>query len=179
MPLNNMTNLISTDGLTWSPKPTSVTNQLEAITYANGIYLALAAGSSQSWLASSVDGTNWFQYPQPLPTSSFMGNYNNIFATDGSRLVLLDNLYGVFPNSTNYARICYPLVGVRLTNSPPRSLAISGLVGRNYQIQSSDSLGVTASWSTNANFQLTNTPYVWSDSTATNSARFYRGVLMP
>jgi len=71
------------------------------------------------------------------------------------------------------------LVGIQPTNSQFSNVLVSGLIGRNYQIQSSDTLGTTANWRTNASFQLTNTPYVWSDSTATNSARFYRGVLMP
>jgi len=186
VPLNNQTNLISTDGINWSPNLTGLTNQLGTITYANGIYLSLLYSTNQIptgqiFLATSVDTTNWTQYSQPLPNSYYSTRYDNMLATDGSRLVVLDNFTTGAPHyySTNYARVCYPLVGVRLTNNPARSLAISGLVGRNYQIQSSDSLGAAANWRTNAILQLANTPYVWSDSTATNSARFYRGVLMP
>jgi hypothetical protein len=62
----------------------------------------------------------------------------------------------------------------------PSPVALSGLVGRNYQIQSADMLTAGANtWRTNATLQLTNTPIVWTDATATNSARFYRGVLLP
>jgi len=72
------------------------------------------------------------------------------------------------------------LVGIRTTNTPASSLAISGLVGRNYQIQSADVLPAGSNnWRTNLTLQLTNTPYFWNDNTATNSARFYRGVLLP
>ena len=67
-----------------------------------------------------------------------------------------------------------------MTNNPTPKVALSGLVGRNYQIKSVDALTIGSSnWRTNATLQLTNTPYVWTDSTATNSARFYRGVLLP
>jgi hypothetical protein len=67
-----------------------------------------------------------------------------------------------------------------MTNNPSPKIAISGLVGRNYQIQSADVLTAGSNnWRTNAALQLTNTPYVWADTTATNSVRFYRGVLLP
>jgi len=57
-------------------------------------------------------------------------------------------------------------------------VVLTGLAGRNYQIQSASNLGASANWQTNATLQLTNTPYLWSDS-STNAARFYRAVLMP
>jgi len=66
-----------------------------------------------------------------------------------------------------------------MTNNPTPKVAISGLVGRNYQIQSTDALGAGNNWRTNAMIQLTNTPSIWIDVNATNSARFYRGVLLP
>jgi len=78
-----------------------------------------------------------------------------------------------------YALLSDPLVSIRMTNNPPSKVVLSGLVGRNYQIQSADALGAGSNWRTNATMQLTNTPLVWTDSTATNSARFYRGVLLP
>ena len=162
VPLNNKTNLISADGVNWTTKLTGLTNQLMAITYAHGIYMSPVwfsqNGTNQSGLATSADGTNWFQYPQPLPANQSMGGFNNIVATDGSRLVLLDYYYPQsFNGVTNYAKICYPLVGVRLTNSPAKSLALSGLVGRNYQIQSIDALNA-GNWRTNLTLQLPNTP---------------------
>jgi hypothetical protein len=98
-------------------------------------------------------------------------------ATDGTRLIACSALGNVSFNS--YIRDSGPLAGIRFTNNPARGIALSGLVGRSYQIQSTDALDASSNWRTNATFQLTNTPYVWPDTTATNSARFYRGVLLP
>jgi hypothetical protein len=67
-----------------------------------------------------------------------------------------------------------------MTNTPSLKVAISGLVGRNYQIQSTENLKAASSnWRTNITMQLTNTPFVWTDPTPTNTARLYRGVLLP
>jgi hypothetical protein len=71
------------------------------------------------------------------------------------------------------------LSGIRFTNNPSRRIALSGLVGRNYQIQSTDALGASSNWRTNATLQMTNAAIVWTDNTATNLSRFYRTVLLP
>jgi len=84
-----------------------------------------------------------------------------------------------YPYANSFVYTSGPLVGVGMNNNLTPNVTISGLVGRKYQIQSSDALGVENNWRTNATFQLTNTPIVWTDSTATNSARFYRGILLP
>lgn len=168
VPLNSKTNLISTDGVNWSLQPTGLTNQLGKITYANGIFLA----RSGNFVTTSVDGTNWFQYPQTIP--------GNEVATDGSRLVTIGSVIVDFNFHWNsFAYLSDVLVVTRQTNGQPSKVVLSGLVGRNYQIQSADALGGANSWRTNTTLQLTNTPFVWTDSPATNAARFYRGVLLP
>jgi hypothetical protein len=182
VPLNSNTNLVSMDGINWSMQNTGLTNQLGRVTYASGLFLAC----SGNYLATSSNGTNWFQYPKPLP-GNLIGPFEYVtnsakIATDGSHLVTIGEIY-LYPSSYNYNGYIYTsdvLVGVRMTNNPTPKVALSGLVGRNYQIKSVDALTIGASnWRTNATLQLTNTPYVWTDSTATNSARFYRGVLLP
>ena len=183
VPLNNKTNLLSYDGLNWSQQATGLTNMLGAVTYGNGIYMAQCGiARAGSYLATSVDGTNWFQYPKLLPNSSTVGDTSDFdvsAATDGTRLVT-----GSAVTSTNYfynsfIYTCDPLVSARMTNAPSPKVAISGLVGRNYQIQSADALGGANSWRTNITLQLTNTPYIWTDTTATNAVRLYRSVLLP
>jgi len=175
VPLNNKTNLLSDDGWDWSLNSTGLTNMLGAVTYGNGTYMAQCGfSSSGSYLATSTDGTNWFQYEKPLPNHSSL---DVSLATDGTRLVAVGATGSVFYNGFIYTSD--PLVGIRMTNNPSPNIAISGLVGRKYQIQSTDALGGGNSWRTNATLQLTNTPYIWTDTTATNSARFYRGVLLP
>jgi hypothetical protein len=184
VPLNNKTDLISVDGVNWSLQATGLTNQLGVVTYGNGLFMA-QCGISQagSYLATSTDGTNWFQYAKPLP------NYCAIFdtsdfdvsvATDGIRLVAGGAILTNYYNYNGFIYASDPLVAIRMTNNPSPKVALSGLVGRNYQIQSADELNASLdAWRTNVVLQLPNTPYVWTDGTATNSKRFYRGVLLP
>jgi len=178
VPLNSKTNLLSVDGINWSLQATGLTNMLGAVTYGNGLFMAQAG----VYLATSMDGTNWFQYAKPLPNYSTSG-YDVSLATDGTRLFAVGAIYtnAGFPNAYNgFVYASDALVGVRMTNNPTPKIALSGLVGRNYQIQSADALAVSSNnWRTNATLQLTNTPFVWTDATAPKTARFYRGVLLP
>lgn len=172
VPLNNHTNLLSADGINWTAKLTGLTNMLGKVTYGHGIFMAECGVS----FATSADGTNWFNYAKPLPNSNTSG-YDDSLATDGSHLVAVGAVG--YPYANSFVYTSGPLVGVGMTNNPPPNVAISGLVGRKYQIQSSDALDAGNIWGTSAMFQLTNTPMAWTDNTATNSARFYRGVLLP
>lgn len=182
VPLNNKTNLLSVDGINWSQQSTGLTNMLGAVTYGNGIFMAQSGiARSGSYLATSTDGTNWFQYAKPLPNYCPIpdtADFDVSVATDGTRLVTGSATGSFYYNG--YIYTSDPLVGIGLTNNPSRKIAISGLVGRNYQIQSADILtSGSINWRTNATLQLTNTPYVWTDATATNSQRFYRAALLP
>lgn len=182
VPLNNKTNLLSVDGINWSLNVTGLTNILGVVTYGNGLFMAQCGISrSGSYLATSTDGTNWFQYAKLLPNYCPIPDTADIdvsLATDGTRLVTGSATGSFYYNGFIYTSD--PLVCIRMTNNPPSKVAISGLVGRNYQIQSVDVLTAGSNnWRTNATMQLTNTPYVWTDTTATNPTRFYRGVLLP
>jgi len=165
------TNLISSDGITWAPIPTSINNKLEKVFYAQGLYMARAG----SFLATSTDGTNWIQYPQPLPGTGL--------ATDGARLVTV----GKFPDYSNiyYDGFIYysdPLVGLRIAKSWPPQVVLSGIAGRFYRIESTDTLSNTGpiTWDSRLTVQLTNSTFFWTDGTAANSShRFYRAVLLP
>jgi hypothetical protein len=57
------------------------------------------------------------------------------------------------------------------------SLAVSGFVGRDYQVQSKDEL--TSEWAVRTNFTLTVSPQTWNDPTSSTSNRFYRAALLP
>ncbi len=189
VPLNEKTNLLSVDGINWNPKATGLTNLLGAVTYGNGIFMAQCGiASSGSYLATSTDGTNWFQYVKKLPNFCAIGdapNYDVSLATDGIRLVTVGAGYqspnSFNPNSFNgFIYTADVLGGIRMTNAPTPKVALSGLVGRRYQILSTDALPAGSNnWHTNATLQLTNTLYMWTDATATNPARFYRGALLP
>jgi hypothetical protein len=184
VPLNNKTNLLSADGINWSQKATGLTNTLGTVTYSHGLYLAQSGiSSSGSYLASSSDGTNWFQYSKLLPNSCAIydtSDFDVSVATDGTRLITGSSSMGSsFTGFNSFVYASAPLAGIRQTNGNPMKVAISGLVGGIYQIQSTDALGAGSNWRTNLTLQLTNTPFVWTDSTATNSARFYRAVWSP
>ena len=182
-PLNNNANLLSTDGVSWSAIATGLTNQIGLVTFGNGVFVSQCGmSSSGSYLATSANGTNWFQYPPLLPNACAIydtSDFDVSVATDGNRLVTGGSVLGGFFNYNSFVYESDSFVGARITNSPSRKVVLSGLVGRNYQIQSTDVLGAGSNWRTNTTLQLTNTPYLWTDSTATNSTRFYRGVLMP
>lgn len=59
------------------------------------------------------------------------------------------------------------------------SLAVSGLVGRDYQIESTDDLTQPIAWNVRTNFTLTTSPQTWNDPTPSSSNRYYRAVLLP
>ena len=177
VPLNAQNNLVSVDGINWSQHLTGLTSQLGWIICSHGLFI----GQSGGHLATSIDGINWVQYAPPLP--GLVDQYETL-ATDGNRIVTIGSLLTASTEYNDfyedYAYVSDLLVSVRMTNSPAAQVALSGLVGRSYQIQSANSLTAGSNnWSTNLSIQLTTTPYVWTDSTATNSARFYRGVLQP
>jgi len=181
VPLNNKTNLLSVDGINWSLNATGLTNMLGVVTYGNGIFMAQCGISRPgSYLATSTDGTNWFQYAKMLPNYCPIPDTTDFdvsLATDGTRLATGSATGSFYYNGFIYTSD--PLVGIRMTNNLSPKIAISGLVGRNYQIQSADVLIGSNNWRTNVTLQLTNTPFIWTDTTATNSQRFYRDVLLP
>ena len=180
VPLNNGTNLVSTDGLNWNTIPTGLTNILGKVFYSHGLYLSQCGSSPNGrYLATSTDGINWVQYPRSLPNAGVASYNDPSFATDGTRLIL----------AGGYDYTSYPTLGiifesgiladVRMTNNPTPKVALTGLVGRNYQIQSSESLnGGANAWRTNVTLQLPSTSYIWTDAGSTNT-RFYRAVLLP
>jgi len=178
VPFTSNSNLLSNDGINWTMAHTGLTNQLGNIIYSHGIYLA----ASGLYLASSADGTNWYQYPQPIPDYPYYEStpppHWGSIATDGYHVLKVAWQTADY-SPASFVYISDGLVGMRFTNNAPQKLVVSGLIGRNYQIQSMDSLGSMSNWRTNATFQLSNTPSVWTDSTATNSMRFYRTVLLP
>ncbi len=188
VPLDNGTNLISADGSSWDAQSTGLTNMLGIVTYSHGLFMAQCGISiAGSYLATSVDGTNWIQSAKPLPnfwTSPYdLPDPDVSLATDGTRLVCVGAALvgsgGLLP-ANSFIYTSDVLVGVRMTNEPSHQVALSGLIGRNYQIQSADNLTAGANgWRTNVTLRLTNTPSVWIDPAATNSQRFYRGVLLP
>jgi hypothetical protein len=172
VPFGAGTNLVSTNGIDWAVLETGLPNEIGRANYDRGCFFAMAG----PYLAASTNGTNWFQYSKPLP------NFIRAIATDGTRLVGVGGHYTGTPWYDGFVYYTDPLVSLDITNTSPPQLVLSGLVGRNYRIEWTDSLvsGPVQNWQTAATLQLPSDPLLWMDPTAANSAhRYYRAVLLP
>src|SRR5207249_7057812 len=136
-------------------------NKLGKITYTQGMFLGLAGPDycecKFSYLAASTNGTNWFQYSKTLPQPA-----RNV-ATDGIRLVTVSGSFIDVSHANGFVYYSEPLVGIDITQTSPRQLVLSGLVGRSYRIESIDALtnAAPASWRTNIVLQLPSEPFLW------------------
>ena len=169
------TNLISTDGLNWATAGTGINLTHGKVYYRHGVFISAAYNNQNSYFASSIDGTNWINYPNsPLATD---------FASDGFRMVNVG--YALNPadplHPSGFVFYSDPLVGLGM-NSTTGAMTLFGVVGRTYQIESTDSLSSTGSnnWQLRFVGSLPSDPYIWSDPTAADTAqRFYRAALQP
>jgi hypothetical protein len=167
------TNLFSADGTNWTAASTGLTNRLGKISLSHGVYLARAG----NYLATSTNGTNWIQYDFPLPGPTAP---DPNMATDGNRLLVVGKSpTGPFYND-GFVYTSDLLADVRMTNSPPPNVVLSGLIGRSYQIESADELPASgaAAWQPRLTLKLPANPYLWTDP-AGPPQRYYRAVLLP
>lgn len=170
VPADAGTNLMSRDGLNWSLVTNSTGAAFGHVIYAAGVFVA--QGSSK--LFSSSDGTNWVQRNFNPPS--------NVDVTDlsfGNRNVVLTGYaYPASPTFAPAAFISDPFVALNMGASFPPQLTVSGLTNRNYRIEFLTNLA-SNNWQIATNFTLTNSPFIWTDSQATDSSRFYRAALLP
>jgi hypothetical protein len=163
------TNLISTDGLSWTLITNNTASTFGRVIYSDGYDVALAGAK----IFTSTDGTNWVQRNlQPLSNVALNG-----IASGNRNFLAVGYRYPPFP----YRPVAYisdPLVALGMNRGFPPQLSLSGLLGRSYRIEQ---LGYLRSnnWQSAATFTLTNSPSTWTDTAAPNSARFYRAVLLP
>jgi hypothetical protein len=163
-------NLVSTDGLNWSPMTKNVTNDFIRVRYGYGRFLALSADK----VFSSPDSTNWVQHPVP-----FSANTTLIDIAFGERNVIVlaneNPLRPVVP----VAFISSSFMALGINRQAKPQLVLSGLEGASYRIEYADALPTpTTQWQEATTLVLTNSPLVWSDTTATGP-RFYRAVMLP
>jgi hypothetical protein len=163
------TNLVSTDGLSWSLLTNTTAALFRRVLYAGGNYLALSSSNA----FTSTDGTNWVQ--RNLQPAAEVSLWGGVF---GAR-----NFVAVgytFPSSPSLPVVYTsdPFVTVNMNQGFPPQLKVSGLLGRSYRIESLADVRST-NWQTLGSFTLTNSPTIWPDATATNASRFYRAVLLP
>jgi hypothetical protein len=165
-------NLTSADGLSWSPMVKNLDNSLARVIYTNGVYVGLAGSAypgEPSIIFSSTDATNWV--PHYLPNS-------NVLVSDmafvGRTLVVVGYAFS-YPIQNGQAYVSYPFPAAMMNPEYPHQLNIFGQPGP-YRIDYLDALGTTNQWQALASVQLTNSPQIWADLTATNNQRFYRVV---
>ena len=141
VPYGAGTNLVSTTGFYWTPYLTGLTSLMGTVTYAHGLFMAMAGGH----LATSTNGINWVQYRQMIPGTSEV-------ASDGNQLVTVGTTGTYLTSINGFAYSSGPLVGVRMTNGPPPQVALSGLAGLSYEVDYANSLSPTgANWQTLGN----------------------------
>jgi hypothetical protein len=167
VPYGAGTNLLSSDGNTFVAVNTGIANMMGKVMLVNNLFTARTG----NYLTTSVDGTNWIQYPGNLPGVGL--------ASDGVRLVTAGQTGSFYYNSFIYTSD--GLVGLRLVNPAP-TIELSGLVGRSYRIDYTGTFVNTGTnnWQMLTNLQLPSNPFTLTDLTATSSPqRFYRAVLLP
>jgi hypothetical protein len=177
VPFGNGTNLLSTNGASWSAVGTGLTQAMGKVCYAAGTYCA-RIGSS---VTASADGTNWVMRAGQTVEKLLSDGADSGFAFNGHRLVSV-GFTGVVSSATS-AYICRSddVVGLDMANSIPPKIVLSGLTGRTYRVSSSSNVfGATSNWTTLFNIVLTNSPVRLADpSTSTEPRRFYRSELLP
>lgn len=168
---NTGTNSISADGFSWTPMVKDVTNTFTRVVYAKGVYIGL----SGTGVFTSTNGTNWVQravQPPPYATRGLAFGTSNVVVVGYSH----NPSYPVLP----LAYVSDPFVGLVVNPGVSPQLKVSGLQGCAYRIDYLDRLQpLTNNWQPLASFLLTNCPLVWTDTTASNSQRYYRAVLLP
>ena len=168
IPAGSGTNLVSADGLNWSPVTNNTAVEFRHVVAAGGMLVAVGPG-----IFTSPDGTNWTQ--RSLQAS-------NVWLWDvasGDRnVVAAGQAYPSVPNIKPVAYVSDPFVALGVGSTFPPQLTVSGLTNRNYRVEMLADFSST-NWQTLTNLYLTNGPALWTDMQATNTSRFYRVKLLP
>lgn len=168
------TNLVSLDGVNWSAMVKDKTNLFTQVLYGNGLYVGLAGTN----LLTSTNGTNWvLRNLQVLPGGTVTG-----LALSGRNLLAVGHkaTYAPTVSSQAFAYISDPFVDVGINAGFPPSLQLSGLQGRTYRVDYSDTVVQGSNnWKPLTTVLLTNSPSTLMDTNAPGSNRFYRAALLP
>jgi len=160
--------LTSTDGATWTTRNsgTGPTIDLEGIAYHSGQFVAVGWYGT---ILTSTDGANWTGRNSGTGGVLWGVAYGNgRFVAVGSALLTSGTV-----TATPEVRLAPGPAPAWSANG--MSLALDGPVGSNYVIQASSDL---VNWTPILSFNLTNSPFYFRDTTATNSAaRFYRAMV--
>jgi hypothetical protein len=168
------TNLVSTNGLTWSISTNDAPVALGRIIYNRGHYVA----TSGNTLLSSINGTNWIQHTLPTPTNYLYWSGFSDLAMGPTNIVTVGFYLTGGPYGVPLALVSGSFLD--MSAAGPGQINLSGLLGSSYRIESIDNLGGTNQWHTADTFQLNASPFLWTDpEPADQPSRFYRAVLFP
>jgi hypothetical protein len=181
VPIGTGANLVSFDGLAWSPVSNNSGATFTRVIYAGGYYVALSLYN----VFTSTDSVNWIRRNLPNPPTNslqtftalnflagkvFIGGYTWTTNVIGPRLPVL-----YVSDSVASPNI---IPSLKINPGNPPNLTISGSTNRSYRIEYLTDLQ-SNNWQTLSTFTLANSPSTWLDSTATNFSRYYRAVLLP
>jgi hypothetical protein len=180
---------------------------LIALRFGNGLFAFLAKGyqTSSIWVSSDAIGWQRADAPANFPGFAAAGNRFFVLPAPGTNFYSSsdcvnweNHTFGtnVSISDVIFAQGTYVAVGNVIlqsdpvTNSPPSpatlsinslpGISITGTVGQRYRIEYTEDLANTNSFQPLTNILLTVSPFLWVDTTATNSPRrFYRAVLVP
>ncbi len=152
-------NLATNKVVSSAPITPPTSNVLWRVIFEAGMFIA----STGTEVLTSQDGVTWTNRG---PVPGFIRAFGN------GRFLATPNSF------TNYFYFS-DSVTAAVTDRSPGSLRLTGITGRNHQIQASDTL-VSSNWQTIGNITLTNSPQSFADPQATNfPQRFYRTQLLP
>jgi len=174
VPAGTGINLVSVDGLAWWPVSNNSGATFTRIIYAGGYYVALSLYSD---VFTSTDGINWVHRNLP-PTQGVFRNLTAINFVAGKVIVGGYTYTGDSRPRLPLLYISDSFASVKINLGNPPNLTVSGLTNRSYRIEYLTDLQ-SNDWQPLSTFILTDSPFTWLDSSATNSSRYYRAVLLP
>lgn len=160
----------SPDGITWTTRNSGTTNDLHAVAYGNNTFIAGGAGGT---ILSSTDAITWASR-KPGVASGLRGIRfgNNRFVAVGQE--------GTILNSGLLGSIVAQFLLKGAFNGGAFELTVNGAPNQSYLIQSADTSSGIIPWQTVMTFTMTNSPFTWRDTTATNhNQRLYRARTQP
>jgi hypothetical protein len=183
------TNLLSSDGLNWHPQTSGTARGLYTIGFGGGQFLAVDT-DRKVWLSSGA--TNWTQHGQVTGIRPPIVGWGHGEFLIGCNPTVEYYQSGAWkPAPTNiwargiaFGRGTFVVAAgsklfqsdpaVKLQLGAPGALNIFGPAGV-YKVESAPSLGSAASWQTETNLVITNSPARWIDPQGNQSRmRFYR-----
>jgi hypothetical protein len=193
------TNFLSSNGTNWFSRASGTGSSLYTAGFGNGMFMEIDINQR---VLTSTDGSNWTARSTVTllrPSQIAYGSGCFVICGGGSTQYTEDAMTWITPasgylsvgNSAVFAQSTFVIVGggTKVLQSDPvlmlempfaGTLLIDGRTGQPCWVEATDQLGSAPAWIPLTNFALPYTPYLWTDTTSSNSPqRFYRAALGP